>query len=529
MMVSLIHSAPSEVRSCRHSPIRRVPRTLMALQSLTLRSLRRARASKSALVASRGFASLPATPMPAFPDEYPHAHVVTSEIPGPKSKALMKQLGAIQNSAAVNFFADYEASRGNYLVDVDGNRYLDIYGQIASLPLGYNHPGIVAAMSNPKNLAILAQRPCLGIFPPSDWVDRIQNTLIKVAPKGLVDINTLMCGSCSNENAYKAVFIWYRTKQRGGKPPTAHDLETSMQNKAPGSPNLSILSFQGGFHGRLMGCMSTTHSKAIHKVDIPAFDWPVASFPKLKYPLEAHQAFNEAEEARCLEEVEHLLKTHKDSEIAGMVVEPIQAEGGDNYASPTFFRGLRALSEQYGIAFIVDEVQTGGGSTGKFWAHEHWELENPPDIVTFSKKLQTGGYFAKEEFRLSEGFRIFNTWMGDPSKMISLQAFLEAVEQDKLLENTAITGKFLKDGLKQLEAKYPDLISNVRGQGTYLAMDFPTEAVRNTFVGVLKSLGVASGGCGVKAIRFRPSLVFQPKHAAECLEKMEQACKVVSK
>lgn len=502
----------------------------MTLQAHALRSLRRTVAQKHRSLASsssRAFASLPATPTPAFPDEYPHAHIETTEIPGPKSKALMKRLGAIQNSAAVNFFADYEASRGNYLVDVDGNRYLDIYGQIASLPLGYNHPGIVGAMSDPKNLAMLAQRPCLGIFPPADWVDRIQNTLAKVAPKGLVDINTLMCGSCSNENAYKAVFIWHQTKQRGGKPPSARDLETSMEHKVPGTPNLSILSFRGGFHGRLLGCMSTTHSKAIHKVDIPAFDWPVASFPKLRYPLEAHQAANEAEEARCLDEVERLLQSQKDAQIAGMVVEPIQAEGGDNYASPAFFRGLRALAEQHGVAFIVDEVQTGGGSTGKFWAHEHWELDNPPDIVTFSKKLQTGGYFAKEEFRLVEGFRIFNTWMGDPSKMISLQAFLEAVEKDKLLENTAITGKFLKDGLKGLEEKFPALISNVRGQGTYLAMDFPSEALRNKFIGVLKTLGVAAGGCGTKAIRFRPSLVFQPKHAAECLEKMEQACKIV--
>lgn len=475
--------------------------------------------------------ALPATPAPAFPDEPERAHIVTSEIPGPKSLERLAKLRGLQNAAAVNFFADYATSRGNYLVDVDGNRFLDIYGQIASLPVGYNHPRIVAAMADPKNLALLAQRPCLGIFPPDDWVERIENTLLKVAPKGLVDVNTLMCGSCSNENAYKAVFIWYQTKQRGGQPPSAHDLETSMEHKLPGTPNLSILSFQGGFHGRLLGCLSTTHSKAIHKVDIPAFDWPVASFPKLRYPLEDHQAANEAEEARCLDEVARLLRTNaeqRDSQIAGMVVEPIQAEGGDNHASPSFFRRLRALAAEHGVAFIVDEVQTGGGSTGKFWAHEHWELENPPDVVTFSKKLQTGGYFAKEELRLAEGFRIFNTWMGDPTKMIALQAFLETVESDNLLENTAITGKFLKDGLHDLATKFPSLISNVRGQGTYLAMDLPTEAVRNDFVGVLKTLGVASGGCGTNSIRFRPSLVFQPKHAAECLDKMDKACEIVA-
>lgn len=480
----------------------------------------------------RGFASLPATPAPAFPNEYDEAKVVTSSVPGPKSQELQARLSGLQNAAAVNFFADYDNSRGNYLVDVDGNRFLDIYGQIASLPLGYNHPAIVSAMTSPKNASMLAQRPCLGVFPPADWVDRLSNTLLKVAPEGLTDVNTLMCGSCSNENAFKAVFIWYQTKLRGGKPPSAHDLETSMAHQLPGTPDLSILSFNGGFHGRLMGCLSTTHSKAIHKVDIPAFDWPVATFPHLKYPLEEHQAANEAEEARCLDEVDRLLEENQaqsKSRIAGMIIEPIQAEGGDNHASPAFFRSLRDLAAKHGVAFIVDEVQTGGGSTGKFWAHEHWELENPPDVVTFSKKLQTGGYFAKPELRLVEGYRIFNTWMGDPIKMIQLQAFLEVVESDKLLENTQIAGQFLKDGLVDLSAKYPSVVSNVRGVGTYLAMDFPTEAIRNEFVGTLKQLGVAAGGCGTVSVRFRPPLVFQPKHAAECLDKMDQACKLLSK
>ncbi|RLN45146.1 hypothetical protein BBJ29_007503 [Phytophthora kernoviae] len=469
---------------------------------MSLRSLPRvSRYGRRSFTTSTRRVPPPATPSPAFPDELPHAQIVTKDVPGPKSTQELKRLSALQNTGAINFFADYAASRGNYLVDVDGNRFLDVYGQIASLPLGYNHP----------------------------------KTLLKVAPEGLEDVNTLMCGSCSNENAYKAAFMWFQTKLRGGKPPSEEELESCMTHQLPGTPNLSILSFQGGFHGRLMGCLSTTHSKAIHKVDVPAFDWPVAPFPKLQYPLDAHQAANEAEEKRCLEEVERLLKNSavvtnpKDSRIAGMIVEPIQAEGGDNHASPAFFRALRDLAAKYSVAFIVDEVQTGGGSTGKFWAHEHWELENPPDLVTFSKKLQTGGYFAKGEFRLKEGYRIFNTWMGDPTKMITLQAVIEAVESDRLLENVNITGDYLKAGLHEAAIAFPTLLSNVRGQGTYLAVDLPSEAVRNEFVNLMKSMGVASGGCGVKSVRFRPALVFQPKHAAEYLDKMHEACEVLSK
>ncbi|CAI5710865.1 unnamed protein product [Hyaloperonospora brassicae] len=477
--------------------------------------------------------ALPATPSPPFPDEYAHAAVVTAHVPGPKSQQQRQRLAALQNTAAVGFFADYAASRGNYLVDIDGNRFLDVYGQIASLALGYNHPKLLDAMRDRTSLAMLVQRPCLGVFPPADWVDRLHRTLGAVAPTGLTDVQTLMCGSCSNENAYKAVFIWFQTKRRGGRAPSEHELATSMLHRLPGTPPLSILSFQGGFHGRLLGCLSTTHSKALHKVDVPAFDWPVAPFPKLRYPLEVHQAANEAEEARCLDEVERLLQhsagvtEHTDSRIAGMVVEPIQAEGGDNHASPAFFRQLRDLAAAYDVAFIVDEVQTGGGSTGKFWAHEHWELTNPPDFVTFSKKMQTGGYYAKEAFRVKEGYRIFNTWMGDPAKMITLEAVLKVVADDSLLENVKITGNYLKTGLQDIADEFPALVSNVRGQGTYLAIDFPTEAVRNDFVNLMKMKGVASGGCGATSVRFRPSLIFQPKHAAEYLDKMHEVCKAL--
>jgi 4-aminobutyrate aminotransferase/(S)-3-amino-2-methylpropionate transaminase len=444
----------------------------------------------------------------------------------------------MQSTATIQFFVDYEKSKGNYIVDVDGNRYLDIYGQIASLPIGYNHPCILKAIQDPKNSSMFAQRPSLGLLPPADWCDRISNTLKKVAPKGLDDVYTLMCGSCSNENAFKSVFIWYQTKLRGGTPPSPYDLETAMAHKIPGTPDLSILSFHGGFHGRLLGCMSTTHSKAIHKVDIPAFDWPVASFPRLRYPLEDHKAANEAEEARCLEEVDRLLRQNheqqlssndknnstKFSRIAGMIVEPIQAEGGDHHASPSYFRQLRDLAAHYEIAFIVDEVQTGGGSTGNFWAHEEWQLKNPPDIVTFSKKLQTGGYFTKKEFRVKEGYRIFNTWMGDPSKIVHLEAFLKVLEEEQLLQNTQITGDYLKQKLFEMSIKYPSLINNVRGKGTYLAIDLPNEKKRHEMIMALRQLGVHAGGCGEVGIRFRPALILQPRHAAECLDIFEKAC-----
>jgi 4-aminobutyrate aminotransferase / (S)-3-amino-2-methylpropionate transaminase len=157
----------------------------------------------------------------------------------------------------------------------------------------------------------------------------------------------------------------------------------------------------GAFHGRTLGTLSTTHSKAIHKVDIPAFDWPIASFPRYKYPLEDNVAENEAEDRRCLAEVDELFDKYNKAGnfVAGVIIEPVQAEGGDHHASPQFFQGLQKLTKKHGAALIVDEVQTGGGVSGKFWCHENFDLPEPADLVTFSKKMLTGGYYSLPEFR----------------------------------------------------------------------------------------------------------------------------------
>lgn len=206
----------------------------------------------------------------------------------------------------------------------------------------------------------------------------------------------MMCGSCSNENAFKNMFIAYRRKKRGENVDfSEEELTSCMVNQPPGAPKLSILSFHGAFHGRTLGALSTTHSKAIHKLDIPSFDWPIAHFPKYKYPLEENVRENKAEDEKCLAEVEELFEIYekKCNPVAGVIVEPIQSEGGDNEASPEFFQGLQKIVKKNCAALLMDEVQTGGGPTGKMWCHEYFNLECPPDIVTFSKKMLLGGYF----------------------------------------------------------------------------------------------------------------------------------------
>ena len=447
-----------------------------------------------------------------FPEEPKTPRVVTS-IPGPKSMQAIKELDKVFDTRSLNMLANYQDSFGNYIADLDGNVLLDVYAQIASIPVGYSNPNLLKAALSPEMASAIINRPALGNFPQHDWASILKGGILKVAPKGLDQVFTAMAGSDANETAYKAAFMWKRRQERGGPDVdfTANEISSSMNNQSPGSPDLSILSFKTAFHGRLFGSLSTTRSKPIHKLDIPAFDWPQASFPLLKYPLDQHAAENAKEEQRCLEETEHLIKTFRHP-VCAVVVEPIQSEGGDNHASPSFFRGLREITRRNKVLMIVDEVQTGVGATGKFWAHDHWDMTDPPDMVTFSKKAQTAGYyFGNPELRPNKPYRQFNTWMGDPARAILFRAIIEEIERLDLVRNTAEVGDYLYTGLESLAEKYPNEIQNLRGkgQGTFIAFDSPR---RDDFLKRAKTVGINIGGSGERAVRLRPMLIFQRHH-----------------
>lgn len=307
----------------------------------------------------------------------------------------------------------------------------------------------------------------------------------------------------------------YRKNQRGENVSfTKEEQESCMINQAPGAPKLSILSFHGAFHGRTLGVLATTHSKYIHKIDIPSFDWPIAPFPQYKYPLEENVRENKAEDDRCLAAVEELIAEYnkKGIPVAGIVSEPIQSEGGDNEASPEFFQRLQRIAKKNGAALLIDEVQTGGGPTGKLWCHEHFNLDSPPDVVTFSKKMQLGGYFHSLDLKPTQPYRVFNTWMGDPGKLLLLETILNVIKRDALLENVSRVGDKLKQGLYDAQRDFPHLLNSTRGRGTFLAINCKDAALRDDLVNRLKQNGVQSGGCGDVAIRFRPALIFEEKH-----------------
>jgi 4-aminobutyrate aminotransferase / (S)-3-amino-2-methylpropionate transaminase len=509
-----VFRAPARLR-----PLSKITAPLRTAPFRSITSTTQPRATATASQAQFDHSPLDA---PFFADE-PAGPQVRTAIPGPESKKAIAHLNRIFDMQSLNMMVNYQQSYGNYIADADGNVLLDVYAQIASIPVGYNNPSLLLAATSPEMTSALINRPALGNFPPHDWASILETGILRVAPKGLDQVFTALAGSDANETAYKAAFIWKRQQERGGADVdfSPEEMSSAMLNHAPGSPRLSILSFTSAFHGRLFGSLSTTRSKPVHKLDIPAFDWPQAPFPALKYPLEQHAEENAAEEQRCLVEVERIIKEFHNP-VAAVIIEPIQSEGGDNHASPAFFAGLREITKRNNILFIVDEVQTGVGATGKFWAHEHWNLSEPPDMVTFSKKAQTAGYYyANPALRPNKPYRLFNTWLGDPARAILFRAIINEIERLNLVSNTAMVGDYLYSSLEQLAKQYPDQIQNLRGKGngTFIAFDNPK---RDEFLVKAKKHGINIGVSGASAVRLRPMLIFQKHHADILLDTIKK-------
>jgi 4-aminobutyrate aminotransferase/(S)-3-amino-2-methylpropionate transaminase len=391
---------------------------------------------------------------------------------------------------------DLSKSLGVNIVDSNGKSYIDMYNNIASLPLGYNHPDLINAMQRGDWNQHLFQRQSLGVLPPDNWEECIDNSIGRLNPdESIYDLKLIgSCGSNAIENALKTVFLY---KARNEK--FLVD-ESSLLNI---SPKYSILSFKGAFHGRTIGALSATRSKVSHKWGIPAFDWPMATYPR-----------NIEEEISTLSDVKYQLENDKN--IAGIIIEPIAAEGGDIHASPSFFKELNSLSNQHNVPLIVDEVQTGLG-TGKPWGHTSWGCY--PDILVFSKKTQVSGFFMKGKYQADE-WEIFNTYNGDALRVLQLGTILDIINDGNLFESSKTIGDKLLNEIKILSNLYPDLITNVRGEGFLIAFDTPSMSI------LLKNMeesGILASTCGSTSIRLRPSLIFNANNCNEFLERFENS------
>ncbi|VBB05130.1 aminotransferase class-iii [Lucifera butyrica] len=298
------------------------------------------------------------------------------------------------------------------------------------------------------------------------------------------------------ENALKIAFDWkLRKNARKGINKPANKLK--------------IIHFKEAFHGRSGYTLSLTNTDPIKVDGFPKFNWPRVSNPKIKFPLEENIRSVEMEESKALQEIRMILESNS-QEVAGIIIEPIQGEGGDNHFRKEFLQKLQKFAAKYDVLFIVDEVQTGMCVTGKIWAHQHFDLT--PDIVCFGKKTQVCGVLAGKRldevdnhvFKLSS--RISSTWGGNIVDFIRLKQYIKIIKEENLLLNAEVQGKYLLKKLTYLQERFPLIISNVRGLGLLVALDLPNQIIRDTILKMLFKRKVIFVGCGLKSIRFRPAL-----------------------
>lgn len=438
------------------------------------------------------------------------ARSVSTELPGPRARAEMARgqfdMQAIYRSVVV----DDEKSHGVTLVDVDGNRFLDLFASFALGALGYNHPRLVE-VARSEAFARAAVNPTSTPFLTTPaWFDYISALEQRFAPKGMAKVYCVDAGGEGVESALKTAFIVHGERRRqahgGPRNPLELDAEAQQAFMDNAGTDAVIVSFAGAFHGRGLGPMSATHSKVIHKADLPAFGWPTVPFPANRHPQHQHADENHRLEAACLAELERVLDRYA-GRVAGVIVEPVQSEGGDRHASPAFFHGVQRLAKAAGAAFILDEVQTGGGTAGTLWCHEQLDLPSPPDLVCFGKKMQMGGFFAAPAYDVRQFGRMYQTRNGDRARALLGLATLETIVGEDLLTNVRETGAYFKARLEELAERFPSLVTEPRGRGFLLAFDLPSAAVRDDFLGRCLRRGVFATYTGSRSVRLRPHLI----------------------
>jgi len=416
-----------------------------------------------------------------------------------------------------DFVLDLDKSKGVWLHDSRGNKSLmDFFSFFASNPVGMNHPGV----SNPEFKARLVKAAIHNVTNSDVYTTEMAEFVETFARHAMKDTFAhsffVAGGTLGIENALKAAFDW---KVR--------------QNFARGyreERGTKVLHFEQAFHGRSGYTLSLTNTTDPRKTAyFPKFDWPRVTNPKAEFPLTEDRLKDvKAREALAVAQMERAFEQHRD-DIAAIIIEPIQGEGGDNHFRPEFFRELRKIADEKGAMLVFDEVQAGFGLTGKFWSFEHYGVT--PDMVGFGKKSQICGFVATKRidevrdnvFQVSS--RINSTWGGTLVDMVRSQRYLEIMAEDRLLENASARGAELLHGLEGFVKEFPEHVMNARGKGLMCAFDLRDGALRDAVISNAYEEGVVVLGCGPTSIRFRPPLVISKEEIAQGLEKFRSSIK----
>jgi len=392
---------------------------------------------------------------------------------------------------------DLKKSHGSWLVDArDGKEYLDLFSMFATMSVGYNHPTLLenreritdAALNKPSNSDIYSTQM-------AEFVE----TVGRIAQPDYLPYSFFVEGGALGvENALKAAFDWKVRK----------NLAAGKEEKGS-----KVIHFTECFHGRTGYTMSLTDSPDPRKtLYFPQFDWPRITNPKLHFPLtdEVLEHVIKAE-ATAINQIKSAVAENPD-DIAALIIEPIQGEGGDNHFRGEFFQELRALADEHEFMLIYDEVQTGVGITGKMWAHQLFNPSTRPDIISFGKKMQICGIFAGKRIDevennvFHESSRLNSTWGGNVVDMVRISLYLEIIAAEDLVNQAATNGDYLLAKLHDIQTDFDGVVHNVRGRGLFAAFDLLDGSTRDTLADLIIAEGAMILGSGKKSIRFRPHL-----------------------
>tara|TARA_R100001143_G_C3360727_1_gene135360 strand:- start:3684 stop:5024 length:1341 start_codon:yes stop_codon:yes gene_type:complete len=408
---------------------------------------------------------------------------------------------------------DLKKSKGLYLHDSAHNvDYLDFFTFFASNPLGMNHDRLAGDPDFVKKLGEVAINKPSNSDVYTEEMAEFSDTFSRIGiPDYLPHAFFVAGGALAVENALKVAFDWKVQKN------FKKGYRTEKGDK--------VLHLDRAFHGRSGYTLSLTNTEPNKVKYFPKFDWPRIHNPAIQFPLNKENTEKVAlEEEQAIAQARQYFETHKD-DIACIILEPIQGEGGDNHFRKEFHQALKDLTMEFDALFIYDEVQTGVGLTGKFWAHEHYV---EPDILAFGKKAQVCGILAGKKvdeietncFNVSS--RINSTWGGNLVDMVRFQRILEVIEEDHLVDHVNEVGDYLQNKLQKL-AEEEEHITNPRGKGLFCAIDLPDTHSRDELRKECMKNHLMILGCGTKSIRFRPPLTTQKEHLDEGLEILKQS------
>ena len=404
---------------------------------------------------------------------------------------------------------------GPFCTDVDGNVILDFVSHVASSALGYNHPELVRMAARLQAIDPDRYAGCDFIGAWGEEPERSEIPTPSHLHYKLMEITAQFgfgsaffsnSGAEAVENAMK---ICYDHKQNYGYG----------------------ICFYGAFHGRTLGALSLNRSKKIQRDFFPQIP-NIVDFPYCTcrhHPCRCGWMVCCTGKEGLRSRLEHFLDPDiglvDPGEVAFIILEPIQGEGGYNVPSMYFMKEVARLAKQYSIPLISDEVQSGMGRTGKWWAIEHFGIK--PDIITVAKPLRVGATLGKTDLFPQQEFRISSTW-GEGNALSSAIGYtiIEVIQRENLLDNASRMGNYFLDQLRGLQKKY-SFIHDVRGIGLMDAIEIHSRERRDQIIRKAFERGLLLLGCGYKVIRFLPTLDIHRREIDLALEILEAACKEV--